>query len=143
MWGTYCHGVLSFNRTHSSQLIMVGLGIDGTTADAFQVLPVALDTGASTTTIPTKVLIDLGYDLSNPKDVKQIITGSGIISAPIITVRQLTAIGETIENIDVLGHDLPENLSVRGVLGLNFLEHFDFSISFLTRTIELRPPNMV
>ena len=130
---------ISFSRTHSSQLIMVGLGIGGITANAFQVLPVALDTGASTTTIPTKVAMDLGYDLSNPKDMKQIITGSGIIFAPIITVRQLTAIGETIENIDVLCHDLPENLSVRGVLGLNFLEHFDLSITFSTGTIELHP----
>ena len=99
----------------------------------------ALDTGASDTSIPTKVASDLGYDLSNPKHLVRLTTGSGTIPSKIITVRKLTAIGETVENIDVLCHDLPEESTIEGVLGLNFLRHFDVNILFSTGTIELHP----
>jgi hypothetical protein len=54
-------------------------------------------------------------------------------------VRKLTAIGETVENIDVLCHDLPEDSIVEGLLGLNFLQYFDINISFSTGTIEIYP----
>ncbi len=62
----------------------------------------ALDTGASDTSIPTKVASDLGYDLSNPKHVVRLTTGSGTIPAKIVTVRKLTAIGETVQNIVII-----------------------------------------
>ena len=67
------------------------------------------------------------------------ITARGIVLIKRITVSQLTAIGETIENIDVVCHDLPEGSIIEGLLGLNFLRHFDLNISFSTGTIELRP----
>lgn len=100
-------------------------------------LIVALDTGSTNTSIPTKIASDLGYDLSNPKQVVLLTTGSGILPAKIITVRKLTAIGETVENIDVVCHDLPFGSTIDGVLGLNFLSHFDINISFSTGIIEL------
>ncbi len=99
----------------------------------------ALDTGASDTSIPTKVALDLGYDLSNPKHRVRLTTGSGTVPAKIITVRKLTAIGESVENIDILCHDLPAESTIDGVLGLNFLRHFDVNISFSTGIIELQP----
>lgn len=104
-----------------------------------QIVPVALDTGATTTMIPPKVATDLGYDLSNPKEQVKFAAGRGTVSAKIITVRQLTAIGETVENIDVLCHNLPEGSVVEGLLGLNFLAHFNIDISFSTGTIEIQP----
>ena len=91
--------------------------------------------------IPPEVATDLGYDLSNPND--QMITASGIVSTNRITVRKLTAAGETVENIDVVCHDLPQGSIIEGLLGLNFLRHFDVNISFSTGTIELRRPNSV
>ena len=106
---------------------------------AFKPFLLLLDTGASITTIPSQVAIDLGYDLSNPKQEVDILASSGIFTAKIITVRKLTAIGETVENIDVLCHDLPEDSIVEGLLGLNFLQYFDIKISFSTGTIEIYP----
>ena len=120
-------------------LLIVRLRVGGITANNFHSLIVGLDTGATITTIPTKVAIALGYDLSKPKRQQQIVTGNGIVAAKIITVSRLTAIGETVENIDVLCHNLPTSLRVEGLLGLNFLEHFDLNISFSTRTIEIHP----
>lgn len=128
---------ISFDSTRS--LIVLSLEVGGINLDTVQTLSVGLDTGASITSIPSQVATDLGYDLSNPKQEVDILTSNGIITAKIITVRNLTAIGETVENIDVLCHDLPENSIVEGLLDLNFLRHFDISIIFSSETIEIYP----
>ena len=130
-------GHISFGLNNG--LIVFRLTVGGTNVDSFRNVRVALDTGASTTLIPTKIALDLGYDLSSPKEVEEIITGSGIELMKRITVRKLTAIGETVENIDVLCHDLPADAIIDDVLGLNFLAHFDVNISFSTGTLELHP----
>lgn len=128
-------GHTSFNPI--DELIVLRLTVGGVDANTFRNVFVVLDTGASTTMIPTKVAADLGYDISNPN--QQIITASGIVLAKRITVRKLTAIGEMVENIDVVCHDLPEGSIIEGLLCLNFLRHFDVNISFSTGTIELLP----
>lgn len=130
-------GYISFNPV--DKLIALRLTVGDINANNFRNLIVALDTGSSSTSIPTKIASDLGYDLSNPKQVILLTTGSGIVPAKIITARKLTAIGESVENIDVVCHDLPFGSTIDGVLGLNFLSHFDLNLSFSTGTIELHP----
>ena len=128
-------GHISFNPTAKS--IFLRLKISSINADATRDILVALDTGASITMIPSEVATDLGYDLSNPNE--QMIIASGVVLIKRITVSKLTAIGETVEDIDVVCHDLPEGSIIEGLLGLNFLRHFDVNISFSTGTITLRP----
>ena len=128
---------ISFDSTR--HLIIHSLEVGGINPNTVQTISVGLDTGASITSIPIQVATDLGYDLSNPKQEVDILTTNGIITAKIITVRNLTAIGETINNIDVLCHDLHEDSIVEGLLGLNFLQHFDINILFSSETIELHP----
>ena len=128
-------GRISFNPI--DELIVLRLTVDGVDANTFRNVFVVLDTGASTTMIPTEVAADLGYDISNPN--QQIVTASGIVLAKRIKVRKLTAIGETVEDIDVVCYDLPEGSIIEGLLGLNFLRHFDVNISFSTGTIEFHP----
>ncbi len=128
-------GHISFNPAAKS--IYLRLKVGSINPDTTRDILVALDTGASTTTIPTEVAVDLGYDLSNPNE--QMMTANGIVLANRIAVGKLTAIGETVENIDVVCHDLPEGSIIEGLLGLNFLRHFDVNISFSTGTIELHP----
>ena len=123
----------------SRPLISLRLTVYGINANIFRNVIVALDTGATTTVIPTAVALALGYDLSNPKGQIGLLTASGAASAKVITVRKLTAIGETVEDIEVLCHDLPGNSAIKGLLGLNFLKHFNVNISFSTGTIELHP----
>ena len=129
---------ITFDRSYP--LIIVNLRVGSTTDNEFHDLTVGLDTGASATTIPTKVALDLGYDLANPKEERLVVTASGARTEKVITVRRLTALGETVEDIDVLCLDLPEPSIIEGVLGLNFLEHFDIEILFSTGTIEARCP---
>ena len=127
---------ITFDRSYP--LIIVNLRVGSTTDNEFHDLIVGLDTGASTTAIPTKVALDLGYDLANPKEERLVVTASGARTEKVITVRQLTALGETVEDMDVLCLNLPEPSIIEGVLGLNFLEHFDIEISFSTGTIVTR-----
>ena len=122
-------------------LINLRLTVGGINADTFRNVIVALDTGATITIIPTEIAVALGYDPVNSKRQMELLTASGTASAKLITVRKLTAIGETIENIDVLCHNLPGNSGIKGLLGLNFLKHFDLNISFSRRTIELNSIN--
>ena len=120
-------------------LITLRLTVGGINTDTYRNLIVALDTGATTTVIPTEIALALGYDLSNPKGQIGLLTASGAASAKVITVRKLTAIGETVEDIEVLCHNLPGNSAIKGLLGLNFLKHFNVNISFSTGTIEVHP----
>ncbi len=110
------------------------IGIDG---KSFRDFEVALDTGATTTSIPIYVASALGYDISNPNRIVEVVTGSRVEKVPIIEIKALTAIGQTIENIEVMCHDLPLEAYVEGVLGLNFLLNFDINISVSKGYIEL------
>ena len=49
-------------------LIVLPLKVEGINEDNFRDLLVVLDTRASTTSIPTKIALDLGYDLSNARE---------------------------------------------------------------------------
>ncbi len=91
---------VAFNR--ELEIILVRLSVGGVNADESQVLPVGVDTGASTTVIPTQVALDLGYDLANPNRVMRIVTGSGMISIfifrflrfPMVKINRPRAIGK-------------------------------------------------
>ena len=120
-----------------SNLILIPIKVTGIDGNNFRDIEVALDTGATTTSIPIYVVSALGYNVSNPKSIVEVVTGSGVEEAPVIEIKGLTAIGQTIENIEVMCRDLPVEAPVEGVLGLNFLMNFDVHISFSKGTIEL------
>ena len=110
------------------------MGIDG---KSFRDIEVALDTGATTTSIPIYIALTLEYNISDPKRVESVVTGSGTKEIPVLEIKGLTAIGQTIENIEVMCFDLPPEAPVEGVLGLNFLMNFDVHIFFSKGIIEL------
>lgn len=118
--------------------IVVDLLLEAADSRSALVIPVVLDTGASTTILATDIMARLGYDSANPELARQrIITGSGIEYAPRMTVRSATAIGQKVTNLDVLCHDLPPQSGVDGLLGLNFLKHFKLTIRFRKGIIDL------
>ena len=58
------------------------------------------------------------------------ITGSGIEYAPCVNVKSLIVGNEKVVNVGVLCHDLPEEAGIDGLLGLNFLKNFDFTVEY-------------
>lgn len=122
-----------------SDLILLSMKVEGVDESDFRDVWVALDTGASTTSIPIRTALDLGYNPYQPKYHKEVITGTQVENIPVIEIKKITAIGQPIENIDVLCYDLPEGLRVDGVLGLNFLSKFNINISFARGNIDIEP----
>ena len=130
-------GVVNFDP--DEKLIILDLGILTVDGSWTFFLPVALDTGATSTILPADVLADLGYDPGQPALKRnRIVTGSGIEYASCINVKALIVGGERIDGIDVLCHDLPSEAAVDGLLGLNFLKEFDFRVEYSTGTLHFK-----
>lgn len=115
----------------SASVIVVDCLLDAASGASSLVIPVVLDTGASFTVIATDILVHLGYDPASPLLTRQrIVTGSGIEYAPRMPLRSVTAIGQQVTNLEVLGHDLPAESGISGLLGLNFLKRFRLTVRF-------------
>ena len=54
-----------------SNLILIPIKVIGIDGKSFRDIEVALDTGASTTSIPIYVASALGYNISNPRSIKE------------------------------------------------------------------------
>jgi hypothetical protein len=52
-------------------------------------------------------------------------------------LRSASTIGQQVANLEVLGHDLPAESGVDGLLGLNFLRQFKLTIRFRRGIVEL------
>jgi predicted aspartyl protease len=85
------------------------------------VLSLALDTGATSTTINVAPLVAIGCDPALAPDRVQVTTGSGVEFAPRVVLGRLEAIGQTRSDFAVLAHTLPPSAGVDGLLGLDFL----------------------
>ncbi len=104
-------------------------------------ISMALDTGAILTMIPIETALAIGYDPATVAKRVELVTASGLELAPQFTVRVTRCLGQTVQNLDVVCHDLPTQSPVKGLLGLNFLRHFDLRLNFLRRSLELRGRN--
>ena len=86
-----------------------------------------VDTGASYTTLPVQVLKGLGYDTQNPDNWHPgIVTGKGKTQRiPIVQVSSFYCLKKQIIDFPVLAYTLPQPTSWDGVLGMDFLIHFE------------------
>lgn len=95
-----------------------------------------LDTGASYTMLHPDVLIKIGCEpISLHK--RKITTASGIEWVSFVKIPEIRALGHSVRDIEISAHDLPSSLPAEGLLGLNFLKHFDLLIHFREGKIEL------
>lgn len=121
-----------------ASVVVVDLLLESAAGTFSLVIPAVLDTGASFTVVATDILVHLGYDPADPLLERQrIVTGSGVEYAPRIALRSAIAIGQKVTNLEVLGHDLPAESGIDGLLGLNFLRHFRLTIRFRKGVVEL------
>ncbi|MFH1562038.1 MAG: hypothetical protein ABIF11_01270 [Nitrospirota bacterium] len=67
------------------------------------------------------------------------ITGSGVEYAPCLVISGLVVGEEIVNNIEVLCHDLPEEAGIDGLLGMNFLNKFDFTVAHSSAQLSLKP----
>ncbi len=66
------------------------------------------------------------------------VTGAiGTGSAVLLRVASVSVLGEEVRDLRVLCHALPPNLKIEGILGLNFLKHFNIVIDNETEIVTL------
>ena len=97
----------------------------------------AIDTGATYTLIPWKIIRALGID---PKQTKRrifITTASTTEEAPLITIPSLSVLGKKIKNTKAIIHNLPSASRVDGLLGLSALQTLKIKIDFLKNLINI------
>ena len=97
-----------------------------------------LDTGATYVSIPTSVALGLGYDIDHPESTLPIITASGVVRAPIITLESIEVLGVKAINVKAMCMDMPGSMSFAGLLGLSFLRNFDVDLHFRSGAIHFR-----
>jgi len=63
--------------------------------------------------------------------------GSGTVLAPLVIVSRLSALGQDRTSFPVLGHTLPPNAGIDGLIGLNFLRGQVLTIDFRNGQLSL------
>ena len=97
------------------------------------VVRLALDTGATETTISRRALIAIGIDPAQANlGSVPVITGNGRISVPLVRLMKLNALGQQRDDFIVQAHTLPAGLPIDGVLGLDFIRLYRLVVDFKT-----------
>lgn len=129
-------GLISFNPNLNLILVEVGIIANNRNEELF--IKLAFDTGASFTVIAYDIIEYLGYEPEKSARKGRIVTGSGVEYAPIIIAKKLSLSDESIEKLDVYCHNFPPESYVDGVLGLNFLRNFTYTVYHDSGHIELK-----
>lgn len=122
-----------FNARHG--LVVVRVEIFGPAQ--VQVARLALDTGATDTTIRTAILESAGYDLARAAEHVSIVMGSNLIHAPVIELERFAAMEQERAAFPVIAHTLPQGATVDGVLGLDFMRGQRLTVDFRAGELSL------
>lgn len=115
----------TFEREHEDNLIVIDCKVH------HHKVYLALDTGASHTTIDLATLIIAGYNLSDALREVEIETASGIIKGYVFKVKKFVAINTILTDIEICAYDFFSNHLLTDfdrVLGLDFFKGIKFCI---------------
>ncbi len=82
-----------------SGLIIIETVVHGANNNNSRRINLALDTGASITSVRSKTLSDLKYDVLNPKESRQFFTGNGSIEMRCVELSMLQVLGHDFKNM--------------------------------------------
>ena len=95
-----------------------------------------IDTGASVTIVTPAILESLGYVLGGRTG--KFATANGEVDAPLVRIQSLTVGGQEVSPITVGAISLSRpSASFDGLLGMNFLQQFEFSLDQQRGVLEL------
>lgn len=127
----------TFALDPTTSIIPVDVLLEG--PDGQQLIRMAVDTGASYTVAPLWAMRAIGYHPSTAGHTIEFIAAGSIERKPLVTVQTVHAFGFRVAQVPVVCHDLPAQSPVKGLLGLNFLRHFNVHLNFLVRRLVLSP----
>ena len=96
-----------------------------------------LDTGASLSIISPQLLNSLSYDYRHTGRTGWFNTANGRVQAPIVRIDSISLGGQSVNSIEVGVLDLSSQ-HFDGLLGMNFLQHFEFFIDQQNKSLRLR-----
>ena len=97
----------------------------------------ALDTGATATMIRSAILVTIGYNLTALPHTVQFTSGTGVGTAPRVTIDKLEALGQERSTFPVVAHTLPPTATIDGLLGLDFFRNHILTLDFQNGAITL------
>lgn len=100
-------------------------------------LLVLIDTGAAMTVLESSELERLGYNLSSR--LEYFSTANGVVQAPVVILESLSLGDARLSNVSVGALNLNMPRGVKGLLGMNFLRHYDFRIDQDKNLLILNP----
>jgi predicted aspartyl protease len=107
------------------ELILVEVKLRGPRSESVRNL--VLDTGAAATTLLPEVIDDLGYSARNGIQLSRVHSAIGEEHGYSPNVAEFSALGVTTPNFMVNVFDL-DHEGFDGLLGMNFLRHFNFEV---------------
>ncbi len=99
-----------------------------------------IDTGASVTTIPSRTVEALGIRITDRTTVRSVATASGVGLAYEVFLDSIELQDFRVKNVPVIILDMPGHPDV-GLLGNDFLKHFDVEINNENGILKLHPRN--
>jgi clan AA aspartic protease (TIGR02281 family) len=97
----------------------------------------ALDTGARMTVVTPRIAVDLGFGEAEVQPSVVITSATGEAPAAQLRIASVSVLGLEVRNVRALCYPLPPGLKLDGILGLNFLRHFDVEIRNRTETVTM------
>lgn len=95
-----------------------------------------VDTGSSQTIFSRDLITALGEGAKPGKSVT-ITTASGVMSAPMFQVQEISTAGVTLEDLDVLSVAIPNSFNADGILGSDFLSNFSIEFDWVDQKFRL------
>jgi len=108
-------------------------------SDEYRERLLVIDTGAAATSIEPAILEALGYSSRDAILRTRVPTPAGIQRGRLFKVHRFSALGADLPNFAVQALALNDEYGVDGLLGMNFLERFNFMVRPVEREIHLEP----
>lgn len=107
--------------------------------DRYKDLSLAVDTAAASTLIASDAIEEIGYNPRDGRNITSVRSAIGTERGYTLKVERFLAFGFEFQDFVVHVFDLPVGFGIDGLIGLNFLQNFDYKIRSLAGQICVRP----
>jgi len=129
--------MIVFPLERSGDLMTVTAKVWG--AHGARELLLVIDTGAAATSVEPAILEGLGYSSRDVIMRTRVPTPTGVQHGQLFRVSRFHALGAELSSFVVQALALDDEYGVDGLLGMNFLENYDFTVRPRDRQIHLEP----
>ena len=105
--------------------------------EGYLVADFSLDTGSTRSLVSQDLALQLGYDLAAATSFSNFITGSGMVTAPIINFARVEALEQEHRFFPIVCHTLPSGSPIDGLLGLDFFRGQKLTVDFRAGLVTL------